>query len=409
MAAADLASQFSAGDYSKYLAEMNLEDWDEDSALAHFAYLRTSLIFPVATIPRYGEVSVLQETPDSRVAEYRVSLSDGQELSFDELITTVAPVDGLVILHRGRIVYESYPHMFPFDKHLIFSTSKAFIGTLVGILEAKGLVRVDSPIEEYIPELAGSDWAGTVVRDILDMCSGIAAQDGDIVHPASEHYRLEASLGWLPLVDELPDAVKEGRTYDYLRTLGRATPPGVVHSYSSANTTVLAWLIEKVTGLALFDALFQFIWSKISAESDAQIVVNKTGVGVAHAGLITHLRDLARLGLLFTPGWRTVAAHKVIPDELIQRIQHGRPGLEEMAMLPAMLRQDRVGAYQWDRVLDNGAFFKSGYAGQMLYVSPGSDLVAAFFGSTEFHGTNPPFALIVFKLLRELFENGTGE
>jgi hypothetical protein len=43
----------------------------------------------------------------------------------------------------------------------------------------------------------------------------------------------------------------------------------------------------------------------------------------------------------------------------------------------------RHNAYQWDFVMDDGDFFKSGFRGQGLYVSPSRDLVVAYLGEQE--------------------------
>jgi hypothetical protein len=40
----------------------------------------------------------------------------------------------------------------------------------------------------------------------------------------------------------------------------------------------------------------------------------------------------------------------------------------------------RHNTWQWDYVMEDGDFFKGGYGGQGLYISPGRDLVIAFFG-----------------------------
>jgi hypothetical protein len=39
--------------------------------------------------------------------------------------------------------------------------------------------------------------------------------------------------------------------------------------------------------------------------------------------------------------------------------------------------------YQWDAVWTDGDFFKAGFRGQGLYISPSQDLVIAFFGSAS--------------------------
>ena len=46
----------------------------------------------------------------------------------------------------------------------------------------------------------------------------------------------------------------------------------------------------------------------------------------------------------------------------------------------------RHNTYQWDLVMEDGDFFKSGYGGQGLYISPSRDLVIAFFGTLDENG-----------------------
>ncbi|MGI9263111.1 MAG: serine hydrolase, partial [Woeseiaceae bacterium] len=43
----------------------------------------------------------------------------------------------------------------------------------------------------------------------------------------------------------------------------------------------------------------------------------------------------------------------------------------------------RHNSYQWDFVMDDGDFFKGGFGGQGLYISPSRDLVIAFFGTFD--------------------------
>jgi CubicO group peptidase (beta-lactamase class C family) len=393
----------SSSDYGRYLSTVNLKNWDDGGDLSRFVYLHTSLVFPTASVKRGGRISVLHSEPERAISNYQVGLADGRAMSFDQFVQNVATIDGIVILHHGRIAYERYPHMDQTDKHLLFSTTKAFIGTLVGMLEADRLINVDRPIDAYIPELAGTAWAGTRVRDIADMASGIAAKDGDIEHPKSEHYRLEASLGWLELTPGLPEQVSAGRTYDYLMTLVRATPTGKDYVYSSANTLVLAWLVEKITGRAIYDVLSERIWSKLGAESDAQFVTNRLGIGVSHAGLTATLRDLARFGLLFTPSRKVVAQQQIIPTSLLHAIERGREDLAGTQNFLQLIGAVKVSAYQWGAITKDGAFMKGGYGGQMLYISPRKDLVVAYVGSEEFRDTDPQFQAVVRQLLQATY------
>ena len=405
----ETGSSLSPLDYERYLTTVNLKNWDDGGDLSRFVYLHTSMVFPAADVRREGPVSVLRQKPDPGISAYQVHLADGRVMSFDQFVTRAAMVDGIVIIHKGRIVYEGYPHMDQSDKHLLFSVTKAYIGTLVGMLEADGSVNVSRPIEAYIPELNGTAWAGTSIRDILDMASGIDAPDGDIENPKSQHYRLEASLGWLEMTPELPDSVKSGLTFDFLKTLGRASAPGKYFVYSSANTFVLAWLIEKITGRRVYDVLSERIWSKIGAESDAQFVVNRRGIAISHAGLVATVRDMARFGLLFTPSRNVVASRAIIPANLITALEKGRKELVRLRRKADGQSSEMFGAYQWEEVTADAAFMKTGYAGQLLYVSPRKDLVVAYVGSEEFKDTHPTFNRVVRQVLQHSYHATPGQ
>jgi CubicO group peptidase (beta-lactamase class C family) len=96
---------------------------------------------------------------------------------------------------------------------------------------------------------------------------------------------------------------------------------------------------------------------------------------------------MARFGLLFTPSWRHVSQGKLVSDAYLGKIQKGgRPdifrrgrGVEVFAA--ALGETPRHNTYQWDFVLEDGDFYKGGFMGQMLYVSPSRDLVVAAFAT----------------------------
>src|ERR1043166_4691501 len=191
---AEATFRISPSDYDRYLSAVNLKNWDDGGDLSRFVNLRTSLVFPAASIPRTGPVSILRSEPDRALSTYQVHLADGRVMSFDQFVNQVAMVDGIVIVHHGRIVYERYPHMDQSDKHLLFSVTKAYIGTLVGLIEADGLINIERPIETYIPEITQTAWGRNPIRGILHRASSTPGPDGDIENPKSPHYRLEASL-----------------------------------------------------------------------------------------------------------------------------------------------------------------------------------------------------------------------
>ena len=53
--------------------------------------------------------------------------------------------DGLVVLHRGKIVHESYRNgMDPAAPHILMSVSKSMLGLLAGILADKGILDLEA-------------------------------------------------------------------------------------------------------------------------------------------------------------------------------------------------------------------------------------------------------------------------
>ncbi len=65
--------------------------------------------------------------------------------------------DGIVVLHKGRIVYERYLGAGgPANQHAVFSVTKSFVGTLAETLIAEGKLDPSRTIASYVPELARS-------------------------------------------------------------------------------------------------------------------------------------------------------------------------------------------------------------------------------------------------------------
>lgn len=76
--------------------------------------------------------------------------------------------DALVILHKGKLVHESYRNgMTAADPHILMSVSKSMLGLLAGTLVDAWELDPSAPLTEYVPELAETAYAGATVRDAL--------------------------------------------------------------------------------------------------------------------------------------------------------------------------------------------------------------------------------------------------
>ena len=136
--------------------------------------------------------------------------------------------------------------------------------------------------------------------DVLDMTSGTSGLEADdpdaLTGEVSRYFRYEASVGNRPLPGNTPES-----TYEYVAALPTHRPNGEAYEYTTVNTFVLTWMVERITGKPFAEAVSEVIWRKIGAESDAVLMVSKAG---ASSTINSTLRDLARFGLLFTPSWQ---------------------------------------------------------------------------------------------------------
>ena len=64
------------------------------------------------------------------------------------------------------------------DRLLSFSMAKTVTGTLIGIAVREGASRaIDQPAADYVPELAGTEYGATSIRNLLRMASGVAFRE----------------------------------------------------------------------------------------------------------------------------------------------------------------------------------------------------------------------------------------
>jgi CubicO group peptidase (beta-lactamase class C family) len=243
-------------------------------------------------------------------------------------------------------------------------------------LVREGMVAMDAPVERYLPALAGTAWAGTPLQAIADMGSGIDCLDSDgYQDPATCIYRLEESL------DITAPTGRDSNLLAELKAMGRRGAPGERNEYVSANTAVLGLVIEAVTGQPFAAVVREQLWDRLGPEADALIAISADGYPYVAGGFSLRLRDLARFGEAFT----ATARLGVVDDALVEAIQGGGVALEaaDLDALGDVLGDDLPShsAWQWDYVWDDGAFFKSGYDGQGLYVDPDRELVIAWFGT----------------------------
>lgn len=352
---------------------------------ALYAYLNMAQYFPHQVVMRAGPVRALAPAPMPAVGSLRVTTALG-DLSLDELLAhPQSRVQGFVVLHRGAVVYQRYPGMRETEAHLWWSVAKLFAGVLTEGLIEQGRIQRDRNIAEYLPELAASGWDGASVDQVLNMASGVDAQDSlaGYMDPDSGIGRLILAEGVLAPRGHTP-AVDHDTALGMIRSQRH---PGSRYEYSSANTNALALLIERITGQRYADVVSARIWTHIGAEGDGFMGLAPNGRAIAHGMFSSRLRDMARFGLLFTPSGHNP---EVLPKTVLARIADTRRKRHYLAAEEvAIAAEQRLGSRpvtalaQWDALFADGDLYKSGFDGQALYVSPARDVVVAMFATSR--------------------------
>ena len=333
-------------------------------------------VFPTVPVYRAGQVRELQYEPMAEIADFPVQTPKGEMRFADFLFDEQSTAMGVVILHKGKIVFESYPRMKDYEKVVYWSVAKVLAGTIVRLLEERGQVDVSKPIEFYIPDLAGSSFAGTTVRNFLDHATGLDCGD-NYEDPQSCYYQYSMAIG-----DNHRDKTAADNPYDYFANadVARLTEQGTTFEYSGANNFILSWLIQEVTGYPFQDIVTKEFWYQIGAESDAFFFAYRYGIAVSHGGFASRMRDLARFGLLFTPSWSVVAERKVISDDFLAFLRtDANPNLWRNLSYGEKVNT----VFQWG-VTESGDWLEhGGWGGQGLLISPTRDVVAVYTAYSE--------------------------
>lgn len=350
-----------------------------------YSYFNLGEFLPQAIIHREGNVSLLEQKPDKKVGKITLTKEDGKSLSLENMINDKAsPVQGVIVLHRGNVVFEQYPGMRKNDNHVWMSNAKPVASLLIAQLEDEGKIDVNKTLSVYMKETIGTAWANIKIIDILNMQTGL-----DLVEDATQRSNPNSSISHFFAAEVgAPNNKGIKQTHNQaLLSIKALTEPGQAFEYSSANTQMLGLLIEAVTGKKIADLISERIWRQAGMTGDATLALTPQGNAIIHGLISSRLVDLARFGLLYTPSWSKTASEPVVSKSTLIKIQQGgksenyyKGGLGQF-LTDRFREKPLFNSYQWDAVFSNGDFFKGGMNGQGIYVSPDKDVVVAWFAT----------------------------
>lgn len=347
------------------------ENWDSPP-FNRWSFQHVREILPTVNLSRgNGPVSLL---PDARQSLDDIPVIHGRDGRRTTLMTALENTytDGFIVVHKGHVVYERYLNNMTEDTlHLAQSVTKSVVGTVAGILIDRGVIDRTAPLADIIPELADSGYADAQLHQLMDMRSGIRFGE-EYTDPDSDIGKIDVASGWKPRRAGMPSSV-----LDIPPTLVKEREHGGYFQYRSIETDVMAWIMERTTGLRLAELVSQELWQPMGAEHDACITVDRAGYPLADGGLNATLRDYARVGLLYLNSGK-IGDRQLVPSGYVRETRQDGD-VEAFRQCPYANYFPR-GAYKnqfWVRDVDREQIMARGVFGQTIYIDPGSDLVIA--------------------------------
>ena len=217
--------------------------------------------------------------------------------------------DGLLVLHRGKIIYERYDEAWDADKpHYMFSVTKAVVSALVGVAIQEGKIKdVDQKVIDFFPDAkiaAGQESKRDMtIEHLLTMNSGLPGDDDDF-SDWPVWWEANASPG---------EAFDTGKA---AFELPQQAAPGKRHAYSSGpSMQVLACLVSRAVKKNLFAYAKEKLFKPLGMTSVTWDAA-PDGRNYGGFGLSMTPRDMARFGYLYLNHGRW-ENKQIIPAEYV--------------------------------------------------------------------------------------------
>jgi CubicO group peptidase (beta-lactamase class C family) len=354
-------------------ALVTLENW-QDPPFNRWGFQHVRDLIPTARVAR-GDGPARPLPRAERDLTRATVRSRGRRVRLERFLEETY-TDGLLVLHRGRVVHERYENgLTPSTTHLLMSVSKSITATVTGILVGRGLLSPGDLVTRHVPELAGTSFEGCTVRHLLDMRAGTRFnEDYDDLRADVRVY--EQIYLWRPRVNRRLPASITG----YYGTLRNQGPHGGPFDYRSILTDLLGWVIERAGGARFPDLVSRELWAPMGAEFDADVTVDAHGNGMADGGICCTLRDLARFGQLMLDGGRR-GRRQVVPRAWIRDTLTPDDDTVAAFTVTEDAREFPPGAYYRNKwwVVDPGGpiFMGSGINGQTVLIHGPANVVIA--------------------------------
>ena len=231
------------------------------------------------------------------------SAPEAQGISSTALLPFVEALDksiegmhGIVVVRHGQVILEGW--WAPYDArtpHSLYSLSKSFTSTAVGMAIAEGKLSLDDEVLKFFPEDAPTEPGKNLklmrVSDLLRMSTG---------HQAEPKVADNKSQPWTKtfLAQDVP------------------FKPGSHFLYNSPATYMLSAIVQKVTGQTVFDYLKPRLFDPIGIK-DPTWGTSPQGITLGGYGLSIRTEDIAKFGQLYLQKGRS-DGKQIVPESWVE-------------------------------------------------------------------------------------------
>ncbi|MFV5699137.1 serine hydrolase domain-containing protein [Flavobacterium sp. ZT3R17] len=282
-------------------------------------------------------------------------------VSLDSFATLHKTITFLII-RNDTIVYEKYNKGYTSNSFVSsFSMAKPFVSTLIGIAIDEGKIKSENDfIIDYLPEFKDKiGWEKITIKNLLQHTSGIRFTDSEL-DPVSDN----AEFYW-------GDNLRER-----MINITLECPPNTKFRYSSENTLLLGYIIEKVTGGTISKYLEDKIWKPLGMEASAAWSLDRKddkAIEKSFCCLQARAIDFAKLGRLYLNGgnWN---GRQIVSKKWVEYSTHSDPSGNNKHFYN---NNWGIGPFKY------GSYFAVGLFGQYLYMYPEKNIIIVRFGDTE--------------------------
>jgi CubicO group peptidase (beta-lactamase class C family) len=289
-----------------------------------------------------------------RVKPGAVGISSSAISAFiDAVEQKVHGLNSFMLMRHGKVAAEAWwaPYA-PQHPHMLYSLSKSFTSTAVGLAIHEGRLSVEDPVLKFFPESApaapSDNLKAMKVKHLLCMGTG---HDKDATGPTTA----AADGDWVKAFLSLPVEHE----------------PGTHFAYNSAATYMLSAIVQKLTGQTVLAYLTPRLFEPLGITGPTWETCPK-GINTGGWGLMVKTEDIARFGQLYLQQGQW-AGKQVIPAAWVQeattkKISNGDPN--------TVSDWQQGYCYQFWRCR-HGAYRGDGAFGQFCVVMPELDAVLA--------------------------------